>query len=87
MVNAGSLNETEQERGIAHVVEVCAVPVMQQLSYAAQHCVFRGTKSFADGEIEDFMAAMGAAPGADNNAFTYPDTTQYKVRAFADVKA
>eukprot|EP00656_Telonema_subtile_P049132 TRINITY_DN6033_c0_g1_i2.p1 TRINITY_DN6033_c0_g1~~TRINITY_DN6033_c0_g1_i2.p1 ORF type:complete len:965 (-),score=274.66 TRINITY_DN6033_c0_g1_i2:777-3671(-) len=62
-VNAGSLNETEQERGLAHLVE---------------HCVFRGTRSFEDGQIDEFMAALGAAPGADSNAQTSTDLTTYQ---------
>ena len=62
-VDAGSLNEDESERGLAHVVE---------------HCVFRGTKSFGDGEIDAFMAAIGCTPGADNNAYTSADCTTYE---------
>lgn len=44
VVKAGSLNENEDERGLAHFVE---------------HMVFRGTTNFRDYEIKEFVDSMG----------------------------
>jgi len=58
----GSVNELPSERGLAHFLE---------------HLVFRGTTRFRDGEIDAFMRSIGCVPGADNNAVTTYDSTEY----------
>jgi len=64
IVKAGSLNEEEHQRGLAHFVE---------------HMVFRGTKHFKDWEIINYLESIGAKFGADANAYTTFDTTCYSL--------
>ena len=61
-VNAGSLNETEPQRGLAHFIE---------------HMVFNGTEHFAPGELIKYYESIGMEFGADLNAFTSFDQTVY----------
>jgi zinc protease len=61
-VKIGSIVEEEEERGLAHFLE---------------HMVFRGTKSYSDGEVIKYLESIGAAFGADTNAYTTYDETVY----------
>lgn len=61
-VKVGSVQETEEERGLAHFNE---------------HMNFNGTKSFAPGEIVSYLESIGARFGADSNAYTSYDETVY----------
>jgi zinc protease len=54
-IDAGSLNEEDQEQGWAHFVE---------------HLLFRGTKSFGDREARYSWQQLGASFGSDTNAST-----------------
>jgi zinc protease len=56
-IDAGSLNETPDQQGWAHLVE---------------HLAFRGTASFADREARHIWQQLGASFGSDTNAFTGP---------------
>jgi zinc protease len=61
-VDAGSLNETDQQRGLAHFME---------------HMVFNGTENFPPGELIPYFESIGMEFGADLNAFTSFDETAY----------
>ena len=61
-VNAGSVLETEQERGLAHFVE---------------HMAFNGTRLFKKQEMVDFMEKVGMRFGQHANASTSFDETIY----------
>ncbi|WP_167737475.1 M16 family metallopeptidase [Sphingomonas parva] len=63
-IDAGSLHETDQERGWAHFVE---------------HMVFRGTAGFKDGEARQTWQRLGANFGSDTNATTQPTQTVYQL--------
>ncbi|MDR3162051.1 MAG: insulinase family protein, partial [Spirochaetaceae bacterium] len=61
-VNAGSVLEKEDERGLAHFVE---------------HMSFNGTARFPESELLDYLRSLGMRFGADANAFTSFDFTFY----------
>ncbi|WP_156817122.1 M16 family metallopeptidase [Rubritalea marina] len=62
-VDAGSLDETEQQRGLAHFLE---------------HMVFNGTRHFPDAtKLVPQMQRLGIAFGAHANAYTSFDETVY----------
>ncbi len=61
-VNAGSILETEAQRGLAHFCE---------------HMAFNGTKNFKKNELVNFLELMGVQFGADLNAYTSFDETVY----------
>ena len=61
-IAAGSLDETDDEEGIAHFLE---------------HMAFRGSKNVADGDVSKTLQSLGASPGSDTNAFTLPDSTVF----------
>lgn len=61
-VETGSLNETEQQRGLAHFME---------------HMMFNGTQNFGPGELIPYFEKIGMEFGADLNAFTSFDQTSY----------
>lgn len=63
-VDAGSLNETESERGFAHFLE---------------HLVFRQSKYLGDGEAIPAWQRLGATFGTDTNAETTPTGTTFKI--------
>ena len=72
-VETGSLDETDAERGYAHYVE---------------HMAFNGSTGVPEGEMVKLLEREGLAFGADTNAFTSFDRTQYKLdlpRADADL--
>lgn len=61
-VGTGSLNESEEERGISHFLE---------------HLVFNGSKHFKRGEVMPAMQRHGLGLGGDANAYTSFDETVY----------
>lgn len=62
VVNAGSLLEDEDQRGLAHFVE---------------HMAFNGTRNFAKQELVKYLESIGMRFGADVNASTSFDETIY----------
>ena len=69
VVKAGSVLEDEDQRGLAHFVE---------------HMQFEGTKHFPGQSINDFLSSLGLSIGADANAQTSYDDTQYTLRVPTD---
>ncbi len=61
-IDAGSLAEEEDQRGIAHFLE---------------HMAFNGTKNFKPDELVTFLQSNGIAFGAHLNAYTSFDETVY----------
>ncbi len=68
-VNAGSVLEDEDQRGLAHFVE---------------HMAFNGTKRFPKQAIVDMLEKSGVAFGADLNAYTSFDETVYTLQVPTD---
>ena len=68
-VNAGSLQEDEDQRGLAHFVE---------------HMAFNGTERFAKQELVDYLESIGMEFGPDINAFTSFDETVYTLTVPTD---
>lgn len=64
VVNVGSNQEKDNERGISHFVE---------------HMMFKGTKHFAGQSATEYLRHCGVALGADANAFTVNDFTTYMI--------
>lgn len=62
VVNAGSILEDEDQRGLAHFVE---------------HMAFNGTTNFAKNDIVKYLESIGVRFGADLNAYTGFDETVY----------
>lgn len=62
VVNAGSILEDDDQRGLAHMVE---------------HMAFNGTRSFARQELVDYLESVGMRFGPDVNAYTTFDETVY----------
>ena len=69
VVKAGSVDEDEDQRGIAHFVE---------------HMLFNGTESWAGNDIIDYFESIGARFGADLNAYTSFDETVYSITVPTD---
>ncbi len=69
-VSSGSLNEKDNQRGIAHYLE---------------HMAFNGSENFPPGSVIDFFQSMGLRFGQDQNAFTSFDQTTFQL-SFPDVK-
>lgn len=69
VVEAGSIDEDEDQRGLAHFLE---------------HMLFNGTASFPGNEIVDFLESIGARFGADLNAYTSFDETVYMLEVPTD---
>ncbi|MGY4396965.1 zinc protease [Sphingomonas sp. UYAg733] len=63
-IDAGSLMETESERGYAHLIE---------------HLSFRGSVYVPDGEAKRIWQRFGATFGSDTNAQTTPTQTVFKL--------
>lgn len=63
-VAAGRLDERDGERGLAHYVE---------------HMAFNGSTNVPEGEMVKLLERLGLAFGADTNAETAFDYTQYKL--------
>jgi zinc protease len=63
-VSTGSLNETDEQRGIAHYLE---------------HMAFNGSENFPPGSVITFFESMGLRFGQHQNAFTSFDQTVYQL--------
>ncbi len=63
-VLSGSLNEKDDQKGVAHFLE---------------HMLFNGTTHFAPGELVKYFQSIGMQFGADANAYTGFDETVYVV--------
>ena len=61
-IGTGSLNETDEQRGLAHFLE---------------HMAFNGSKNIPEGEMVKRLERSGLAFGADTNAYTSFDQTVY----------
>lgn len=70
VVKAGSVLEDPDQLGLAHFVE---------------HMQFEGTRNFPGRGINDFLGSLGLSIGADANAATSFDDTQYTLRVPTDV--
>jgi len=68
-VNAGSVQENDNQRGLAHFME---------------HMGFNGSKHFPKNELVDFLQKTGVDFGADLNAYTSFDETVYILSLPAD---
>lgn len=68
-VRAGSLQEDEDQRGLAHFVE---------------HMAFNGTENFEKNELIDFLELAGTRFGADLNAYTSFEETVYMLQTRTD---
>lgn len=62
VINAGSLNEDDNQLGLAHM---------------AEHMAFNGTKNFKKNDIVSFLQDIGVGFGSDLNAYTFFDRTVY----------
>ncbi len=69
-VATGSLNETEETRGLAHYLE---------------HMAFNGSANFPPGSLVPYFQSLGLAFGRDQNAFTSFEQTIYQL-ALPDTK-
>lgn len=63
-VKAGSLNETDDQRGLAHFLE---------------HMMFNGTDNFPAGTLVEYFQSIGMNFGGDANAHTTFDQTVYDI--------
>ena len=61
-IGSGSLEERDDEQGLAHFIE---------------HMAFRGSTNIADGEVVHMLERQGLRFGPDTNAFTAQDETVY----------
>ena len=68
-VNAGSLQEDDDQRGLAHFVE---------------HMAFNGTENFEKQDLIDYLEGIGMQFGPDINAFTSFDETVYTLTVPTD---
>jgi zinc protease len=64
VVNAGSLQEDDDQQGLAHFVE---------------HMCFNGTKNFKKNELISYLQSVGVKFGAHLNAYTSFDETVYMI--------
>lgn len=62
IVLAGSLDESERERGLAHFLE---------------HMAYNGTRNFEEDDITGYFQRLGMEFGSDVNAYTTLDRTVY----------
>ena len=69
VLNAGSVLEDEDQRGLAHFVE---------------HMAFNGTKNFAKHELIDYLESIGMQFGPEVNAYTGFDETVYMLEVPTD---
>src|SRR5688572_1753094 len=68
-VDAGSLQEDDDQQGLAHFVE---------------HMAFNGTRSYPKQRIIDYLEKIGMEFGPDVNAFTSFDETVYQLMVPTD---
>lgn len=69
VVNAGSVLEDDDQRGLAHFTE---------------HMAFNGTRRFPERALTDFLEKSGVRFGADLNAYTNFDETVYMLQVPTD---
>ena len=69
VVNAGSILEDEDQRGLAHFLE---------------HMAFNGTENFQRHELVDYLESIGMRFGPDLNAYTSFDETVYMLQLPTD---
>jgi len=62
--DVGSVNEADDQRGLAHLLE---------------HMAFNGSTHIPEGELVPMLQREGLAFGADANAYTTPDQTVYSL--------
>jgi zinc protease len=70
VVKAGSVLEDDDQLGLAHFVE---------------HMQFEGTRNFPKQSLTSFLQSLGMSIGADANAATSYDDTQYILRVPTDI--
>lgn len=63
-IGTGSLNETDEQRGLAHYLE---------------HLAFNGTENFPPGTLIKYFESIGLTFGHHQNAFTSYDQTVYQI--------
>jgi len=68
-VNAGSMQEDDDQLGLAHFVE---------------HMAFNGSKNFKKNELVDYLESVGTKFGPDLNAYTSFDETVYMLQVRTD---
>ena len=68
-VNAGSILEDDDQKGLAHFVE---------------HMAFNGTENFEKSELVDYLESVGTRFGPDLNAYTSFDETVYMLQVRTD---
>lgn len=64
LVEAGSLHERDDQKGLAHFIE---------------HMAFNGTRNYTPGEMIEYFQRLGMAFGPDTNAHTWWRETVYKL--------
>jgi zinc protease len=69
VVKAGSIDEADDQRGLAHLLE---------------HMAFNGSTHFKSGELVDYLESIGARFGPDVNAYTSFDETVYMLELPTD---
>jgi zinc protease len=69
VVNAGSILEDENQKGLAHFVE---------------HMAFNGSSRFKKNELVDYLESVGVKFGPDLNAYTSFDETVYMLQTPTD---
>jgi zinc protease len=69
VVKAGSIDEADDQRGLAHLVE---------------HMAFNGSAHFKSGELVSYLESIGARFGPDVNAYTSFDETVYMLELPTD---
>ena len=68
-VKAGSVDEADDQRGLAHLLE---------------HMAFNGTTHFKSGELVSYLESIGSRFGPDVNAYTSFDETVYMLEVPTD---
>lgn len=68
-VKAGSIDEADDQRGLAHLLE---------------HMAFNGSEHFKAGELVSYLESIGARFGPDVNAYTSFDETVYMLEVPTD---
>ncbi len=64
MIESGSINESDRQKGLAHLIE---------------HMAFNGTRNYSAGEMVEYFQRLGMDFGADTNAHTWWRETVYKL--------
>ncbi len=72
VVKAGSIDEDNDQLGLAHFIE---------------HMAFNGTRNFEKNELVNYLESVGSEFGPDLNAYTSFDETVYMLQVRTDVEA